>query len=52
MFTGVQYHDAFSQTGPSEKLIRNIADKLSRDTQTVDLVTSAAVSKSWRKKCY
>lgn len=44
IYTGVEYHDAFSQTGPSEKLIQSLSDKLSRDTQTVDLVTAAAVS--------
>lgn len=47
IYTGIEYHDAFSQTGPSEKLIRSLSEKLSRDTQTVDVVTAAAVSLSF-----
>lgn len=44
VYTGIEYYDAFSQTGPSEKVLSRLADKLTRDTQTVDLVAAAAVS--------
>lgn len=40
--TGVEYHDAFSQTGPTDDQISKLQDKLTRDTQTVEVAVTAA----------
>lgn len=40
--TGLEYHDAFSQTGPSDDQISKLQEKLSRDTQTVEVAVTAA----------
>lgn len=39
----VEYHNAFTQTGPSHEAIRRMADKFSRDTQTVDISVAILV---------
>uniref|UniRef100_A0A336MUL1 glutathione transferase n=2 Tax=Culicoides sonorensis TaxID=179676 RepID=A0A336MUL1_CULSO len=39
---GLEYHDAFSQTGPSDEQISKLDKKLSRDTQTVEVTISGA----------
>ncbi|XP_063705927.1 IQ and ubiquitin-like domain-containing protein [Culicoides brevitarsis] len=40
--TGVEYHDAFSQTGPSDEKISKLQEKLTRDTQTVEVAVTGA----------